>query len=80
VFGGNQFNIENLNVRTSGDSSADRSADDDLFLFLKNSGHRQIDEKNLVESLRKLVDNYHGAEEKKISNTPMLIKLLKYEL
>jgi len=82
-FGGNQFNIENLNLNPDSGRDDETEALKDFFIFLKNKklSKNRIDRPNLVESLKNLVENFEDEnQESVLPNSPMLIKLLKYEL
>ena len=79
-----QFNIENLNLNSDSGKEDGNDVLEDFFIFLKNKNsakNGQIGRPNPVESLKKIFKNFEDeTQESSISNSPMLIKLLKYEL
>ena len=93
-FGGNQLNIENLHITTTGVKMHHKTDNDlemdtainEFYLFLKNKkSENQLSEN--VELLNKLVESFDISQNfskfqnfGKHINSPMLIKLLKYEL
>jgi hypothetical protein len=92
-FGGSQFNIENLNVQMSSKNEKEALMDNaikEFYLLLKNKhSENYMSEKSFgnVEMMKKLVDSFEIGQNysefqnsKNHINSPMLIKLLKYEL
>ena len=93
-YGGNQLNIENLHITTTGVKMHHKTDNDlemdtainEFYLFLKNKkSENQLSEN--VELLNKLVESFDISQNfskfqnfGKHINSPMLIKLLKYEL
>ena len=95
-YGGNQFNIEHLHIQSGQTLKSKNEENElevikEFFLFLKNksSGKTDFDETQIVDTLIKNAENFQQKAESsadqnkqlsKVINSPMLIKLLKYEL